>query len=1581
MQEKRKDPTYKSKEREGNMQSKQEKRKDPTYKSKEREGNMQSMQEKRKDPTYKSKERAQNMQNMQERRQDLDYLERENTRRRSNRHIERQNDVLRYRHNFYNKINSEKNSADSQCAKNKLKFIESRNETPEFICCCCENLFFKHSVTLLNLEAIREKLGICEEEFLEFRAKIYNVQSEYLCNTCKNYIMKQGKVPKLATSNGLKFVEIPECIKTLSPLESRLCSPFLPFMCIKPMKAFSLNGQLGLRGSVVNISIDVNEMLTVLPRSFDEMSTIQVQLKRHFQHKSYYMFETIRPAAVCDALRYLRNTPLYIKHDIKIDDKYLEVYSGTQAEIDFVVENMDLEIGEPRINIEPTEEEMESDEDTGEEVMLLDRNTVAQGQENIHIIAPGQGKNPVAPQFIENFDELCFPKIFCGHGFNIPRNITYNDRAKSECRRVDRRSCNPERLLFMAKQKIERQITSSINVCLRKTKKGSGSMKASDLLNQDFVNGLITFDSGYSFTKQIRNSPAYLEIKKKELLATIRTLGKPTFFLTLSAAETRWPELLACLARMNSGEKISITEALEMSNFDRTTLIRNDPVTCARYFDHKISNFMKLIRTSNSIFKTYIVEETYERTEFQVRGSPHLHCFLWLRDAPKFDIDELDSLEKVVEFIDEFITCQFDDSNPYVDLQKHKHTHTCYKTDIQKKQRHCRFNIPIACMPETRILLPLPEEEKTEKMKENFKKIEGLMKHYYIKMEDRSFEYVLEKLEMNEDDYILAIRSSLKQVRVFLKRGTQEVGINGYNKDILCLFEANMDIQFVLEEYGLASYIVNYISKCEAGLSKLLRNASKDIESGNVTLKEKFRKIGNVFLNGSLMSAQEAVYYLLCMPVSKNSRRVILINTGPQAERVGMLKSKSKLSTLPGDSNDVFEQNIIEKYCKRKKALENICLAEYAACYHRVNKDIDDRNDDEETDAEELRLRGKHAILRFRRYKLAKDPDNYYRERLLLCLPFRNELTEIEGLENYEEVYQAKFEIVSRNEDKFGLKSVIDERIENAIVEVGNEEQEEQDGVGEYEIDPMYQVDVFDQGGIGRGSKENTKTRYTIPKRVSPQALQEMLSKLNTRQGKFVNYILDRFQTNELPVRIFLSGSAGVGKSTVINAIYQSVTNYFDELPGGNNDKIVVLLTAYSGKASYLIGGVTLHTALALPVSQFGGRMPELSADIANTIRENLSHTKLLIIDEISFIGSTFFSRIDCRLRQIFGKNESFGGLSVLVVGDLFQLPPLFDRPIFQFSMNEFGNLVDRNPLWDEFSFYELTEVMRQREDLEFVRVLNNIAIGQVDDNDINTINTRAVSPSDIPRGAIRLYNRNIDVTNFNNLSLTQHEGPEYKSIAKDSIVGTTTENRRIRILNSIKNKNLNEVNGLPDEIRLKIGIKYMLTSNVNVGDGLCNGATGVLMHIVFKPGTNEPLKMCLKFDRPEVGSKKREEQKNYMIREGISSEYTPIDRVKCVLNMSYKQECQVVREQFPAVCAEAITIHKSQGQTYDQVAIDFNTCKGLTRPMLYVALSRVTKLSGLFIIGKFLGVKAPKENDPVILEMERLRKEKQLDL
>lgn len=234
----------------------------------------------------------------------------------------------------------------------------------------------------------------------------------------------------------------------------------------------------------------------------------------------------------------------------------------------------------------------DSEDDFGkEEVLLIDRNNTA--VDNVQIIAPGQNQKPVAWNLIENFDELCFSKIFAGHAFTLPYFVSYTDRAKSECRRADRRSCIPSRVLFMAKQKVEKQCLANINVYMRKTKKSS-NINAGNLVKQNFVNNLIRIDSGYQFIKEIRSSPAYWERKKKELLAMIRQLGKPTLFLTLSVTESRWPELKAYLARINLNRKLTTEEALELNDYEKTNLIRNDPVTCAQYFDYKISNIMKL---------------------------------------------------------------------------------------------------------------------------------------------------------------------------------------------------------------------------------------------------------------------------------------------------------------------------------------------------------------------------------------------------------------------------------------------------------------------------------------------------------------------------------------------------------------------------------------------------------------------------------------------------------------------------------------------------------------------------------------------------------------------------------------------------------------------------------------------------------------------------------------------------------------------------------------------------------------------------------------------------------------------------
>ena len=134
-----------------------------------------------------------------------------------------------------------------------------------------------------------------------------------------------------------------------------------------------------------------------------------------------------------------------------------------------------------------------------------------------------------------------------------------------------------------------------------------------------------------------------------------------------------------------------------------------------------------------------------------------------------------------------------------------------------------------------------------------------------------TFNELLVKLGVTENNYRLAIRSTLNSPTIFLKREPNELRINNYNPACLKAWRANMDIQFVLDVYACAMYIVSYISKAQKGMSELLRQASAEARKGNSNIKQQVRDIGNKFLNSVEISAQEAVYIVLQLPMKKSS--------------------------------------------------------------------------------------------------------------------------------------------------------------------------------------------------------------------------------------------------------------------------------------------------------------------------------------------------------------------------------------------------------------------------------------------------------------------------------------------------------------------------------------------------------------------------------------------------------------------------------------------------------------------------------------------------------------------------------------
>ena len=323
--------------------------------------------------------------------------------------------------------------------------------------------------------------------------KVINCKSNYICKNCKKHILK-GNVPKLAANENFKFPDVPDFIKNLLPIEERMVSPYIPFMQIRALlpayMPYAINPQLSLKGSIVNVHSEINEMIKILPRKFNEMSVIQIKLKRHIEHKSDYMYETIKPSNVYRALEYLLNTPLYKQNNITVNKNFLKSFDHNVDTVNFIVnkENEDdNSINDEHANNNNTYDSDDDSFDKNDEVLIIDRNQEIVN--DVKVIAPGQDKEPLPWHKTENIDELCFPRIFGGYMIDIEKKLTYSERTLSEIRRRDRRSCNPTRLLFMAKQKLEKSVFLSMNACLRKLKTNE-NLTADQVLDSNKLNDI-----------------------------------------------------------------------------------------------------------------------------------------------------------------------------------------------------------------------------------------------------------------------------------------------------------------------------------------------------------------------------------------------------------------------------------------------------------------------------------------------------------------------------------------------------------------------------------------------------------------------------------------------------------------------------------------------------------------------------------------------------------------------------------------------------------------------------------------------------------------------------------------------------------------------------------------------------------------------------------------------------------------------------------------------------------------------------------------------------------------------------------
>ena len=356
---------------------------------------------------------------------------------------------------------------------------------------------------------------------------------------------------------------------------------------------------------------------------------------------------------------------------------------------------------------------------------------------------------------------------------------------------------------------------------------------------------------------------------------------------------------------------------------------------------------------------------------------PHLHGVFWLEEevVKKYKDDKGEFVDdKIPELIDEWISCSIDTGSKDLDqlvkeLNIHKHTKSCQKG----KNISCRFSFPRLPSNRTLIAKPLSEEElgkeEYERILKDSKNTLDRVKAEISKMEDEELEKstledVLEKISISSDTYHSALSVSQRGKTVILKRKLNEMWVNNYNPLFMRAWKANMDIQFCMDSYAIVTYISDYLTKGDAGLTKELKNALKETKHCNNFEQLNYLKM--VYFKHKQVSVSEATYRLVKgLDLKKSNIACTFLATGFPRNRSTFFRqafpsensveeedpsSEEKTSanednatetvTLEGRQGKYKEvETIHQKYSQRPESLNNVCLAQFASSYIYIKAD------------------------------------------------------------------------------------------------------------------------------------------------------------------------------------------------------------------------------------------------------------------------------------------------------------------------------------------------------------------------------------------------------------------------------------------------------------------------------------------------------------------------------------------------------------------------------------------------------------------------------------------------------------------
>lgn len=371
---------------------------------------------------------------------------------------------------------------------------------------------------------------------------------------------------------------------------------------------------------------------------------------------------------------------------------------------------------------------------------------------------------------------------------------------------------------------------------------------------------------------------------------------------------------------------------------------------------------------------------------------------------------------------------------------------------------------------------------------------------------------------------------------------------------------------------------------------------------------------------------------------------------------------------------------------------------------------------------------------------------------------------------------------------------------------------------------------------------------------------------------------------------IFLTGEPGAGKTHTINEFIRHC----------NKNDIGIGVTASTGIAATHIGGMTIHSWSGIGInSQLSEEQIERLSE-RSQLKSRFKKTRVLIIDEISMFDGARLNLVNQVCKVMKKSHRPFGGLQIILCGDLFQLPP-----VTRYSQQI--DFAHTSEAWAELNLKTcyLSEQHRQNDDETMLNLLRQIRSQSVSEDSLQLLEERLAS-EDLDERTTRLYSHNMNVDELNNRRLAQLD----------------TESKMFTMLTSGSQINVEQLKKsclAPEVLELKVGAQVLCVAN-NASAGYVNGSRGEV--IDFDLG------------KPVVRLKNGKD----ITMERVTWKMEDHDRVLAEVS------------QYPLRLAWAITVHKSQGMSLDAAEVDLS--RAFTPGMGYVALSRLRSLEGLYLKG-----------------------------